>query len=329
MSAMSQLEASNVFELPLNRTEREVTERDQQLQRVIPYFGELTVHNSDITYELRMPENQKYGAIAMLAPGFGGVKSAMDPLGDELAQRGMANVTWTPGRWGKTWLADLLRPQDLHVDTMHGITNHMANNLSIIRRKAPNPELIDPFKKFVITHSMGGFAGTRYTAEVEDSAESEDVIEAILHLAAAGFGNPKLSQLATDVPLGIYGGVKHELVPFIGQQTQQGRRNETAKDVKNYFGTNLVRVVGEAISCLTGDVRSVSRSLRAPSTYYGLQHDILVRTNSSVAQHVGEYEELEGMGHLAVQMKVAKIADKVIEAYERSTERQLASVSGN
>lgn len=268
----------------------------------------IRVHRSDISYTLEVPEGMVVDGIAYISPGFGGIKMSSDPLRNELVQAGMATVSFTPGRRGNTVLSDLLRAQELHAETLDAVAKDIGNNLFTIKKMVPNGGRLDPYRKILIPHSMGGLSAVEH-AEAEPGQ-----IDKIVNLAAAGYSKMTLDGLAKSISKGGLAGVRHEVVPFAKLQTKQDAKR-IAKDVAYYYGGNPIRTGGEIISILGSNLGPRARKLGGHGirfAYYSMEHDCLVLPDSAIENYVDYYEELKGMGHLGPQTKPRLIASKIM-----------------
>lgn len=276
-------------------------------QRTFTMQEQIILYGKSIDITLEVPERPVTDAVAYIIPGFGGIKATSDPLRNELAKRGIATVSYSPGRQGATFLSDLLRPQDLHTETIETVGQKVASNMTRYAKRLPAATGLDPFRKIMIPHSMGGLPVAQH------AAEHPEFIEAIVNLAAAGYGSPKLGMLASDVPRGFIGGIWHELQPFSKQHSKSEAR-QLAAAVLHYYGSNLTRTLGEVQSCLTSDVRPLVKDLGVRTAYLAFKHDILIPpSEEAVLGVVDMYYQFDNMGHLGPQVKPAPIAKKIIE----------------
>jgi hypothetical protein len=265
------------------------------------FTGEVKVGRDDVVWTLEVPENLAYDGLGIFVPGYSGIKgSSRGPRGSS-ADQGIAVATYKPARRGKSWYETVTEPQRLHAQTIGAVSRAIANSTEI-RRNAPNAKEIDNDKKLLLAHSMGGLGATAYALEDPDS------VDAMIKLAACGYGHPTLRELAVDIPRGSHLGLWHELIPSLREgDIALSLRN--VRDLVQYF--SHLRAVIEGNSCLRQDSRESVAALRQRGiyvAYQGYQHDILVRADPGVADHVDYHEIMGNAGHLAPIRKADQVS---------------------
>lgn len=281
----------------------------------------IALHGQEVNMTTEVPFSPTTDQVAYIIPGFGGIKASSDPLRSELARLGVTTVSYSPARKGVTFLSDLLRSQDLHVDTINGITKRLADSSARYSKHTEQRFAFDPYKQLMVPHSMGGLAAANY------AAQNPDNISAIVNLAAAGYGSPKLGALASDVPAGIIGGIWHELRPFARTQSAD-QAKQLLKTVLHYYASNPSRTIGEMYSCLSTDVRPQIAQLGNRVAYLAFKYDILIPpSEEAVSGAVNMYHEFENMGHLGPQVKPNPIARKIIEFASGNAKKPLYAIA--
>ena len=256
------------------------------------FEGQVLVGPNRVDWRLDLPENRQYDGMATFVPGYSGIHGSSTRPQTALAAEGIATVTYSPARINDdSWWESATNPQGLHVRAMRAVQANVRDRLDI-RRATPEATNFDHTKQLLITHSMGGLAAAHFADEEPGS------VDAILHLAACGFGSPTLGNLILDVPKGALLGVRHELLPsLLGGEIEPTIKN--LRDMCNYF--RRVQAIFEAHSCLREDVRPLTEKARAAGifvAYQAYEFDILVRPNPDVADHVDHHEVMARTGHL-------------------------------
>lgn len=267
------------------------------------FHGRVQVERSDVDWTLEVPENLAYEGLTGFVPGYSGIKgSSRGPRGG-MAHEGFATFSYTPARKGSLYSA-YENPQIIHAKAIHRVSRAISEDQSF-RKEAPNARAILLGQKILLSHSMGGLGATEYASYATDD------VDAIFNLAAVGFGHPTLSELAVDIPKGAAAAIWHELVPAIsGGHLRPSLRN--IRDLAHYFAS--FRVLLEGNSCLRHDSReqiAALRNLGVFVAYQAYQHDILVRPDVSVADHVDHHAVMEDAGHLAPIFKYQQVASHV------------------
>ncbi len=268
------------------------------------YQGEVKIGREDVIWTLEIPENLAYDGLAIFIPGYSGIKGSSRTPRGALANEGFATVTYTPARRGTSWYETATSPQILHSKTIHKVGRAIFEHTEI-RTKAPNADDLALDKKLLVPHSMGGLGATEY------GMFSPQSVDAIIKLAACGYGHPTLAEIIADVPKGAHLGLWHELMPSLlrGHIPINGRN---AKDLVNYFVH--LRAAIEGNSCLREDSREKVATIRDNGVfvaYQAYQHDILVRADPAVAEHVDYHEIMPNAGHLAPIRKAKQVAQRV------------------
>lgn len=264
---------------------------------------ELFVDEARIQFTAQFPEDLRYPGFTYIVNGFGGYKATSRVLRDALVNEGFVTCTYTPPRTSDnpSW-DDLSDPQALHAKVHGQLQSRLSSHSKLARM--PNADLIDVERALWLPHSMGGLSVARFIHDSPDSAEG------IINLMAAGYGSPNLHKILWDVPVNAIPALRKELLPYL-------RSTHIDVDVKNlariiaYYLHNPARTVGEAISCLTVDVREDISDIRAHGIFVGYiaaKYDCLVPENSAISNYVDEYRVLTNAGHLAPQLKPHLIA---------------------
>lgn len=259
-----------------------------------------------MVWTLQVPENIAYDGLGTFVPGFSGIGGSSHGPRGAMVDEGFAFASYTPARKAASWYETARKPQVLHSKTIHEIGKAIANS-SEVQQQAPNAKAIDWQKKLLLAHSMGGLGATEYALHAPGS------VDAMMKLAACGYGHPTLAELAEDMPGGILGSSWHEILPSILRGYLPATK-ENLLDLIDYF--KHVRVLLEGNSCLRHDTREDDADLRDGGIYIAYQayeYDILVRADPSVAEHVDYHEIMPNAGHLAPIRKRRAVAHRVSE----------------
>ncbi|MDQ5972198.1 MAG: hypothetical protein QG553_357 [Patescibacteria group bacterium] len=268
------------------------------------YQGDVKVGREDIIWTLELSENMAYDGLAIIVPGYSGIKGSSRKPRGAMADEGFATLSYTPARRGSSWYETATNPQLLHSKTIHQVGKAVFESTEI-RNTAPNIQDRSLDKLLLLAHSMGGLGATEY------GIFSPQSVDAIVKLAACGYGHPTLAEIIADVPKGAHLGLWHELIPSLlqGHIPINGRN---AKDLVNYF--MHLRAAIEGNSCLREDSREKVATIRDNGVfvaYQAYQHDILVRADPAVAEHVDYHEIMPDAGHLAPIRKAKQVAQRV------------------
>lgn len=268
--------------------------------------GRVVAGQDIVDWTAEFPENPVYDGLAMIVPGYLGVKQSSRSPRHALYENDIACVSYSPARVGeKVWYDGYDDPQAVHAETLLAIAYDLRARRQDIIRQAPYAEQIDFDRKLLVPHSMGGLAAPRY-ALMEPGA-----VDAIHGLATVGFGHPTLPELAIDIPKGVAGSIRHELLPaLLGGHIEINLRN--ARDVNRYY--SRLRFIFEGLSCLNhrteGEVARLDE-LGISYHYLGFGRDILVRPTNDIADHVASLTVMDKYGHLAPQVKADKVAKHI------------------
>lgn len=270
--------------------------------------GAVAVGDEKVDWTLEIPEDLRYDGLAEFVPGYLGIKQSSRKPRNALSDNGIAALSYSPARnGGESRLASFKDPQELHVRTLGAIATDLRDRSAEISSKVPNGNKVNLDKKLLVLHSMGGLAGPRY------AVQEMDAVHQIHGYATVGFGHPALAELALDLPKGMAGSIKHELLPaFKNGALEINLRN--VRDIVKYYAR--LRVIFEGLSCLNGDVTDEVSKLAdngIPYYYHGFGKDILVRPVPAIADFVTSFSVMEQYGHLAPQVKSGKTAAKVTE----------------
>ncbi len=274
------------------------------------YFqGEVAMREEDLTWTLTVPENLAYDGLAMFVNGYTGIEQSAHAPREGLSSNGIATLSYSAARGGANWLEGVTSPQRVHAIGIKRLAADVMQRADI-KTQLPNAKELDFEKLLLVAHSMGGLGASRY-AEMEPGH-----VDAIINLAACGYGHPTLKELISDLPKGSLPGVWHELIPsLLGGEIKATRRN--MHDLRNYILKR--RYPFEGLSCLLEDSRprvSRLRDLGIFVAYQAYEHDILVRADPAVAEYVDYHETLPGAGHLAPMRKKMLVGSKVREILE-------------
>lgn len=273
------------------------------------FQGEVEVGRDNVVWTLEVPENLVYQGLVIFVPGYSGIKGSSRGPRAAMAAEGYATATYSPSRHGSSWYETAQNPQILHSKTVRAIGKSVAEHEGLLAH-APHIQAIGDGKKILLAHSMGGLGATEY------GIHNPDDVDAIFKLAAVGYGHPTLKELIQDIPTKAHLGLWHELIPSL-------RKGDIAPNLRNvrdmirYFGG--VRAILEGSSCLRHDSRDDIGTLREAGIFIGYQayqYDILVRADSSVADHVDHHSVMENAGHLAPIYKSERVARQIADVLQ-------------
>lgn len=276
-------------------------EADPELVHRTVSLGELTTR---YTFEpARKPSPLAGGEIAVITPGFGGMKFTSRALRRALADEGVPAVSYEPLRGDDRSLTERLAdPQRLHEETLSAVIEDLDQVAGIRFMSGDGPE---KHKVILLPHSMGGLAATRY------ALGREETVDSVLFLQSVGFGSPNLPQLVRNMPRRMFGSLQREFLPFL----TSGHIDLKAKyafGILDYYLANPARTIGEIRSCLTDDLDEMVLALGASginTAYAHAEHDILVTANRERTSGVVHlFEEVKGIGHLGPQSKPDRVA---------------------
>lgn len=267
--------------------------------------GQLQVQRDTVRWSFYIPENRVYDGYAVYVPGYFGIHHSSNAPQKELAQRGVATLTYSPARVGSSWWETATDPQALHAQTIHDIGEHLLEQC--IHKEAPDATNLNLEKMMLVAHSMGGLAATRFATLQPGS------VDIIYKLAACGYGHPTLPELAIDIPRGMVGFIRDELIPALSSGNIEPTIHN-ALDALNYL--RHVRALFEARSCLLEDSRPAIQAAREAGitvAYQAYERDMLVRPDISVADHVDHHEIVPEFGHLSPISRAGHIAEKITQ----------------
>ncbi len=270
--------------------------------------GAVVVDNDIVRWTLEIPPNEHlvYNGLAVFCPGYMGIKRSSRLPRNALAQAGLATLSISPAREGCESMQECITdPQKLHVDALLAVADDLRENRFRLAQTLPGFRAIDIDRKLMVPHSMSGLSVPRYALK-ETSA-----VEAIYGLATVGLGGPKLEHLAVDIPRGLLGSFKHEVVPAI----KLGVVHPSLGNLREFGRYALrLRTLFEGLSCLNHNAVDDVQELAdkgIPYHYEAYERDILVRPNPHLADIVNDYELIEGYGHLAPQVKAPSVAGRI------------------
>lgn len=278
----------------------------------ITVHGEVFVAGTAVEYTIESPpeEHLVYEGLAIIAPGFGGFKRTSRPLRHEMAMAGVVSVSYSPVRrddhsiWSR-----LARSQQAHADTITAVASDIAKQGLDNTDVAP----VDVTRRVLLPHSMGGLATAQHATDV-----THGKTEAIINLAAAGFGSPTVPELLQTVPKNLHRAIFQELIPFI----VSGKVDVTPQNFwrfLHYYGVNPARTVGEMYACLSTDVRPTIWQLGRQgvlSAFLAFEHDALIPPNENLVDTVDYYEVIPKSGHMAPQLKAKEVAKGVTDTLD-------------
>jgi len=272
-------------------------------QKTVLFSGKVAVGSDVVDWKLELPEHLRYPGVVGISPGYLAIENTSRPLREALAQQGVATFSYDPARKDSWWLS-MCDPQALHAATQEAIFADLKERTDI--KNGPNGDRLDLERRILLAHSMGGFAATMF-AKMQPGT-----IEFIYGCATTGFGHPTIPELTHDIPLGMISGIKHELLPtlFSGNISVNIK---TAKEFINYY--RHMRVVFEGLSCVFQDTRedvALLSDLGIDYHYEAYEHDILVRADESVADHVKSHKIIPKAGHLHPQKRPERVAERII-----------------
>lgn len=265
--------------------------------------GDTSLRGEEIDWTLTVPENLAYDGLAVIVNGYTGIGQSSKAPREALADNGIATLSFSPARHGANWLEGVTNPQRVHAIAIKKVLSDARQDETV--RKLFKREELEEGKLLLVPHSMGGLGASRFA---ETEAGSTD---AIINLASVGFGHPTFRELLADIPKGSLPGVWHELIPsLIGGEIEASRRN--IHDLRHYITKR--RYPFEGLSCLLEDSRPRTARLRELGVfvaYQAYEHDILVRADDRVAEHVDHHEVMKNAGHLAPIRKAQAVAGRV------------------
>jgi hypothetical protein len=254
----------------------------------------VTVEGHEAEYTAEIPEERVYNGFFEFRPGFGGFKRTSRDLRNAMAQAGFITITSETIRSG----GSLINPQACHAATAEAIAEDFRSSLDV-RRSVPASSRLELNRMVTLTHSMGGLS-------VPDGAE------AVINLAPAGYGSPKLHELAASVPRGLEYTMKHELWPLATEQESMISPLNVLRLMK-YFAN--VRSAAEAISCLTNDVRpEISRRRDTEGLKVGtlaFACDWIIPPESLDGSVMDILDVMPEAGHFAPQVKPQDVVGHV------------------
>ncbi len=274
--------------------------------------GEVVVAGTTVEYTIESPPEDHivYEGLAIIAPGFGGFKRTSRPLRHEMALAGVVSVSYSPVRRDDHSLwSRLARSQQAHADTITAVASDIADQDFSDTDVPP----VDVTRRVLLPHSMGGLATAQHASDTPHGTT-----EAIINLAAAGFGSPTIPELLETIPKNLHHAVFKELIPFV----MSGKVDVTPQNFwrfLHYYGVNPTRTIGEIYACLSTDVRPTVWQLGRQgvlSAFLAFEHDALIPPHDNLGDTVDYYEVMPGAGHMAPQLKAKEVAQGVVDTME-------------
>lgn len=270
--------------------------------------GQVVVGRNTVLYTVEVPAELSHEGIAVLVPGFGGIKATSRGLRRELAQCGITTASYEPAR---NQPAIPSAAQAVHIATLEAISSDLPKNQRL--RSTPSVKDIDLNRKILVPHSMGGAAANPY------ALEHSDEVEEIEYIATVGLGPPTVAQLLKDIPAELIPSLIHEVAPYLfSKEIDLDAKN--LMRILNYFLRHPLRTAIETQSCLSTDLTAGAAELTdrgVVQNYLGFEHDILVPPSDDIFEHVDRYEVMLRAGHLAFQLKPYLVAKAIVSFLRR------------
>lgn len=251
--------------------------------------GQVRVLGCNVEFTRESPLDQLIEEKVLIVPGFGGFKRTSRGLRGAFAEAGYDATSYSPVRRDRQSRRDqLVYPQQVHVETIRMLSQEILEE--------PDEKLT------LVAHSMGGLAAVGYAKNHPDKVNN------LLLVGSAGFHSPRLLQLASSLPRGLAGSLRHEFIPMIRQKAVDATPLNAWRAAYHYLA-NPTRTAGEAISCISQDVRDDVRELSEQGVrtiFLGLEYDMLVPVPDTAV--CDESAILPRAGHIAPQVKADRIA---------------------
>lgn len=265
-------------------------------------FAETNDHQ--VGWSLELPDQPTYPGLLVKIPGFGGIQSTSRNFSREAALAGYATVTYEPPRHNDVDLWSTAHdPHTTHTDTLTAIDASLAKNPEAVSALAERG--LDLHRKILTPHSMGGIPAVHY------ANRGDSQVDAIVNMAAAGYGHPTIGEIARHFPINIPNSVMRELLPgFRDGSIELSMTN--LKAIVNYYVR--ARALMEMVSCLREDIRPQAERVRTAGTYIGyiaFGRDILVRPTPDVSEHVDDYVVMPKYGHIAPMVRAKQVVEEV------------------
>lgn len=276
----------------------------QQLLATTLIHGEVKVGRSQSRFTLELPADPAYDGIAIWTPGYLGIKQSSRQPRNAVAANNIAVLSYSPVRRGRNIWEDCGDPQKAHAETIQAIDVQLQDLQPQIDQLV-GPKKVDVNKKLLLAHSMGLLAASRY-ANMEPGK-----IDMLIGLGGVGLGHPLPSEIGIDMFKGLPTLVKYELIPAIKEQhIKINMRN--LREFVDYY--SHLRILFEGLNCLRDDIREDMSGLKdrgIASAYLAFQHDVLVRPDQQIGDHVDTFRIMENAGHLAPIIKAKKVAGHI------------------
>ncbi len=246
----------------------------------------------EVPWTAEFPEEITYNGLTLLIPGFGGIKRSSRDERHANATTGRPTASYDPARISGSVIENLTNSQDLHTRTAEAVMFAVQDEISS-NRTIPNRPQLDGRRVIASVHSMGGFAGTAL------GLKHPGLVESVIYKGAAGFW-----------PLSILDMQPLRLAQAVNRYVTSGRIEPNIHNlyrIVRYYGRDLSRTTGEAVTCLTTDITEQIAELAdhgVTSAYLAYELDELV--SAEIAREktkglVGRFSVLGGIGHLGPQ----------------------------
>lgn len=294
-----------------------IAESGEVQPNISQFHDQVKVGKNYVDFTLSIPHHRKrrYDGVAIIEPGFGGIKASSEGLMRSLAALGIATACYNPIRKDHEPLHfRLIKPQAIHTDTVAAIAHNLTHNSRLLS-EAPEIKSINLHRIAHLPHSMGS------QPAIDHALTNPENTEMIINLATVGHGSPSIPQLLRNLPTGIPHGLLHEMLPGILHGHLEPSLFNLIQAAK-YFAHNPFRTAGEAISCLTADLRPATKYLGqagVKSAFIAFGDDCLIPQNPDIANGVDLYTVMPGFGHMAPQVRPQEVAHKIVDVmYELS-----------
>jgi pimeloyl-ACP methyl ester carboxylesterase len=287
-------------------------------QKVHEVEGSIRVGAGETDFKGFFPEIRLPGW-AIVSPGYGGFLKSSEALGKALAAAGLANLIYDPLRgYNNSVCEDFTHPQRLHIKTIEQLALQVPRNPDI-QRQAPEAKQIFQEKKIMVAHSMGGLAVPAF-AELHP-----EEVEMIGMLETVGVNKSILWQIMKSMGNGdALTAYTKDLLPYLTSgEIELSWKN--AVRAGRYFGLGIPgpktarpsRAIGEALSCLFGNVRPSLRhlgELGVRRLFVSGGRDILVQAAPDIMEYYDMCLLLDKYGHLLPQRRARVAAQVIVDA---------------
>lgn len=279
--------------------------------------GEAMVEGGDapVTYTLAVPEEISAETIAVGVNGFGAFKRTSRDFRNRLATaEGIPSLSYDPLRKSASGFktAHLRDPQQLHVNTLTAIANHIESRRDLpraVRRLAKDA----PYA--LVPHSMGELAAVRWLETDENAAKTAVVV----HLGALGIGPLKPLQIIRRTAAVL----KNDVAPGM-LAGEYGKSPQVIRRSARYLLSCPSQTAAEIVSCLFADATLSVRTLAetgVPQSIVAMSEDDFFYADemrASVGDIIDDIVIIAGP-HTAPQRKPAVVAQAVGAIIRRHT----------